>query len=104
MEPIYPFIFLDAIHYKIKEDGRIINHAAYVILGIIVEGNKDTLGIWIGENESSRFWLGILNDLKQRGVQDVLLFCVDWLTGFKEASISQSRNTALYYSSNPQLF
>ena len=85
LEPIYPFIFMDAIHYKIKEDGRIINRAAYVVLGVTVDGSKDILGIWIGENESSKFWLGVLNDLKQRGVQDVLLFCVDGLTGLKEA-------------------
>lgn len=85
LEAIYPFIFMDAIHYKIKEDGRIINRAAYVVVGITVDGSKDILGIWIGENESSKFWLGVLNDLKQRGVQDVLLFCVDGLTGLKEA-------------------
>lgn len=85
LEPIYPFIFMDAIHYKIKEDGRIINRAAYVVIGVTVDGSKDILGIWIGENESSKFWLGVLNDLKQRGVQDVLLFCVDGLTGLKEA-------------------
>ena len=85
LEPIYPFIFMDAIHYKVREDGRIINRAAYVVVGVTVYGSKDILGIWIGENESSKFWLGVLNDLKQRGVQDVLLFCVDGLTGLKEA-------------------
>ena len=85
LESVYPFIFMDAIHYKIKEDGRILNRAAYVVLGVTVEGSKDILGIWIGENESSKFWLGVLTDLKNRGVQDVLLFCVDGLTGLKEA-------------------
>ncbi len=85
LNPIYPFVFMDAIHYKVKEDGRIINRAAYVILGVTLEGTKDILSITIGANESSKFWLGMLNDLKNRGVQDVLFFCVDGLTGFKEA-------------------
>jgi len=85
LEPVYPFVFMDAIHYKIREDGRILNRAAYVVLGVTLEGNKDILSISIGANESSKFWLGILNDLKNRGVQDVLFFCVDGLTGFKEA-------------------
>jgi transposase-like protein len=85
LEGIYSFVFMDAIHYKIKEDGRIVNRAAYVVLGVTVDGSKDILGIWIGDNESSKFWLGVLNDLKNRGVQDVLIFCVDGLTGLKEA-------------------
>jgi transposase-like protein len=85
LEATYPFIFMDAIHYKIRDDGHILNRAAYVVLGVTADGNKDILGIWIGENESSKFWLGIMNDLKNRGVQDVLLFCVDGLTGLKEA-------------------
>jgi len=76
---------MDAIHYKIKDEGRIVNKAAYVVLGINIEGYKDVLGIWIGESESSKFWLGVLNDLKTRGVEEVLLFCVDGLTGLKEA-------------------
>jgi len=85
LEKIYPFIFMNAIHYKIKDEGRIVNKAAYVVLGINIEGYKDVLGIWIGESESSKFWLGVLNDLKTRGVEEVLLFCVDGLTGLKEA-------------------
>lgn len=76
---------MDAIHYKIREDGRILNRAAYVVLGVTLEGNKDILSITIGANESSKFWLGMLNDLKNRGVQDVLFFCVDGLSGFREA-------------------
>ena len=85
LEKIYPFIFMDAIHYKIKDKGKIVNKAAYVVLGINIEGYKDVLGIWIGESESSKFWLGVLNDLKTRGVEEVLLFCVDGLAGLKEA-------------------
>lgn len=85
LNPMYPFVFMDAIHYKIKEDGRIVNRAAYVVLGVTLDGEKDILSITIGANESSKFWLGMLNDLKNRGVADVLFFCVDGLSGFKEA-------------------
>lgn len=88
LNPVYPFVFMDAIHYKIKEDGRIINRAAYIILGVTLDGTKDILSITIGANESSKFWLGMLNDLKNRGVMDVLFFCVDGLSGFKEAIYS----------------
>ena len=85
LKSVYPFIFMDAIHYKVREDGQIKNKAAYVVLGVDLDGFKDILGIWIGENESSKFWLGILNDLKNRGLEDVLIFCVDGLSGLKEA-------------------
>lgn len=81
----YPFIFMDAIHYKVRDDGKILNRAAYIVLGVTLDGLKDILSITIGANESSKFWLGMLNDLKNRGVQDVLYFCVDGLSGFKEA-------------------
>jgi len=85
LESVYPFVFMDAIHYKVKENHQYITKAAYVVLGVNMEGNKDILGVWIGENESSKFWLSVLNDLKNRGVRDVYLFCVDGLTGFREA-------------------
>lgn len=85
LDPIYPFVFMDAIHYKVREDGRILNRAAYVVLGVTLDGTKDILSINIGANESSKFWLGMLNDLKNRGVSEVLFFCVDGLSGFKEA-------------------
>lgn len=85
LNQVYPFIFMDAIHFKIREDGRILNRAAYVVLGVTLDGTKDILSISIGANESSKFWLGMLNDLKNRGVLDVLFFCVDGLPGFKEA-------------------
>lgn len=85
LERVYPFIFLDAIHYKIRDNGHIVNKAAYVVLGVNADGYKDILGIWIGEHESSKFWLGVLNDLKNRGIEDVILFCTDGLTGIKEA-------------------
>ncbi|MBV1820518.1 IS256 family transposase, partial [Bacteroidales bacterium MSK.15.36] len=77
LKPIYPFVFMDAIHYKVREDGQIKNKAAYVVLGVDLDGFKDILGIWIGESESSKFWLGVLNELKNRGLEDVLIFSVD---------------------------
>ena len=85
LESVYPFVFMDAIHYKVKENHQYITKAAYVVLGITMEGSKDILGIWIGEHESSKFWLNVLTELKSRGVRDVYLFCVDGLTGFREA-------------------
>lgn len=85
LDPIYPFIFLDAIHYKVRDNNQVINKAAYVVVGVTIDGYKDVLGIWIGENETSKFWLAVLNELKNRGVKDVLVFCVDGLNGFKEA-------------------
>ncbi len=76
---------MDAIHYKVREDKQIVCKAAYVVVGVNLDGYKEVLGIWIGANESSKFWLSVLNDLKNRGVQNVLIFCVDGLKGFKEA-------------------
>lgn len=85
LENTYSFIFMDAIHYKVREDKQIIVKAAYVVIGVNIDGEKEVLGIWIGANESSKFWLSVLNDLKNRGIQNVLIFCVDGLNGFKEA-------------------
>ena len=85
LNPVYPFVFMDCIHYKVREDGRILSRAAYIVLGVTVDGHKEILSITVGANESSKFWLGMLNGLKNRGVKDVLFFCVDGLAGFKEA-------------------
>ncbi len=85
LDAVYPFVFMDAIHYKVKENHQYITKAAYVVLGIQMDGRKDILGVWIGENESAKFWLTVMNDLKNRGVRDVYVFCVDGLTGFREA-------------------
>lgn len=85
LEKKYSFVFMDAIHYKVREDKHIVIKAAYVVIGVDLDGYKEVLGIWIGANESSKFWLSVLNDLKNRGVEDVLIFCVDGLNGFKEA-------------------
>ena len=68
LNPIYPFVFMDCIHYKVREDGRILSRAAYIVLGVTLDGYKDILSITVGANETSKFWLGMLNDLKNRGV------------------------------------
>ena len=85
LERVYPIVYLDAIHFKVRQDSRIINKAAYSVMGINMAGQKDVLGIWIGENESASFWLGVCNDLKSRGVEDILIACKDGLSGFSEA-------------------
>ena len=85
LDAVYPFIFMDAIHYKVKENHWYITKAAYVVLGIQMDGCKDILGVWIGENESTKFWLSVMNGLKNCGVKDIYVFCVDGLIGFREA-------------------
>lgn len=85
LQGVYAIVFLDAIHFKVRQDGMIQNKAAYMAIGVDMDGNKDVLGMWIGETESSKFWLSVLNELKNRGVQDILIVCVDNLTGFSEA-------------------
>jgi transposase-like protein len=82
---VYALLFLDAIHYKVRHEGRIVSKAAYVVIGVDLEGMKEVLGIWIGEAESAKFWLSVLSEIKSRGTADVLLCCVDNLTGFSEA-------------------
>ena len=85
LDAVYPVVYLDAIHLKIRTSGRVTNRAVYLALGINLEGNKELLGLWIGEAEGSKFWLGILNELQNRGVQDILIAAVDGLKGFPDA-------------------
>lgn len=85
LSEVYLIMYLDAIHYKVREDGRIVTKAAYTVLGIDATGHKDLLGIWIGGNEGANFWLAVLTELRNRGVQDILIACVDGLKGFPEA-------------------
>ncbi len=85
LESVYPIVFIDAVHFSVRQDNQVVKKAAYIVLGIDTEGTKDILGIWVGENESAKFWLGTLNDLKGRGVKDILIICSDGLTGIKEA-------------------
>lgn len=111
LDDIYPVMFIDAVHFSVREDNRIKKLAAYVILAITSEGKKDVMSLQIGENESSKYWLGVLNDLKNRGVKDVMVICADGLTGIKEAItaafpdteyqrciVHQVRNTLKYVS------
>ncbi len=83
LDEVYPVIFIDAIHYSVREDGIIRKLAAYVVLGINSEGQKEVITIEVGENESSKYWLSVLNSLKNRGVRDILIICADGLTGDK---------------------
>jgi transposase-like protein len=85
LEKIYPIIFMDATVLKIRVDRVVKNIACYIMLGVTLEGKKEIIGIWIGENETSKYWLTVLNDIKKRGVQDVLIFAIDGLNGFNEA-------------------
>ena len=111
LSEVYPVVFIDAIHYSVRDNGVIRKLAAYVILGINPEGHKEVLTIQIGENESSKYWLSVLNELKNRGVKDILILCADGLSGMKEAIaaaypqteyqrciVHQVRNTLKYVS------
>jgi len=85
LDKIYPIVYLDALVIKVKEDKRVVNKAFYLALGVNIEGEKDLLGIWISQNEGAKFWLNVLNEIKNRGAEDILIACVDGLTGFPEA-------------------
>lgn len=111
LEEIYAVVFMDAIHFHVRSEGRIVKKAVYIAIGIGMNGLKDVLGMWIGENESAKFWLSVLNGLKNRGVEDILIACVDGLTGFpaaieavypkteiQQCIIHQIRNTTKYVS------
>jgi putative transposase len=115
LEAVYPLVWLDAIHYKIKENGRYIQKAVYTILGLNIEGKKELLGLYLSETEGARYWLNVLTDLHNRGVKDILIACVDGLTGFPEAIgsiyphtevqlciIHQIRNSIKYVASKNQ--
>jgi len=95
LQRIYAIVFLDAIHFKVRQDGVIQNKAAHMAVGVDLDGNKDVLGMRVGENESSKFWLLVLNELRNRGVQDILIASVDNLTGFTEAIQSSFPKTEI---------
>ena len=111
LDEIYAVVFLDAIHYHVRNEGRIVKQAVYIAIGIGMDGRKDVLGMYVGQNESAKFWLSILNGLKNRGVNDILIACVDGLTGFpqgieavypqteiQQCIIHQIRNTTKFVS------
>ena len=85
LEAVYPFVFLDAIHYKVREEGKYISKAFYTVLGVRVDGKKEILGLYLNQSEGAKFWLQVLTDLSNRGVEDILIASVDGLKGFPEA-------------------
>ena len=111
LESIYAVVFMDAIHYHVRSEGQIVKKAVYIAIGINLEGRKDVLGMWVGENESAKYWATVLSSLKNRGVNDILIACTDNLTGFSNAInavfpqtdiqnciIHQLRNSSKYVS------
>lgn len=115
LEKVYPFVWMDAIHFKVREEGKVRSKAAYTILGLDQRGMKDVLGIYLGESEGARFWLQVLTDLSNRGVQDILIASIDNLKGFSEAVesifpdtevqlciVHQVRNSLKYVASKDQ--
>ena len=93
LDEMYPILYIDAIHYSVRDNGIIKKLAAYVILGITTAGKKEVLSIHVGTNESAKYWLSVLNELKNRGVKDILIICADGLTGIKEAITAAYPNT-----------
>ena len=111
LEEIYAVVFMDAIHFHVRSEGQIVKKAVYIAIGINMNGLKEVLGMWVGENESAKFWLSVMNGLKNRGLQDILIACVDGLTGFptaieavypkteiQQCVIHQIRNTTRFVS------
>src|SRR5260370_9195075 len=85
LEPMYPVVFFDALRVKIRDEGSVKNKAVYLALGIGRDGTKDVLGIWIQQSEGAKFWMAVMNELKNRGIQDILIAVIDGLKGFPEA-------------------
>ena len=85
VESIYAVVFLDAIHYHVRSEGQIVKKAVYITIGLDLDGRKDVLGMWVGENESAKFWATVLNGLRNRGVENIFIACTDNLTGFDTA-------------------
>ena len=115
LDEVYPIVFMDAVHFKVREENKIVTKAIYVALGITMDGMKDVIGLWIGENEGAKFWLKVCTELKNRGVKDILIACVDGLKGFPDAIktvfpetavqlciIHQIRNSFKYIASKDQ--
>ena len=115
LDPVYPIVWLDAIHYKIKENGRFVTKAVYTILALNIQGKKELLGLYLSDAEGAHYWLSVLTDLQNRGVTDILIACVDGLKGFPEAIetiypnteiqkciIHQIRNSMKYVASKNQ--
>lgn len=95
LDPIYPIVYLDCLVVKIRDNMRVINKSIYLALGVNMEGKKELLGLWLSDNEGAKFWLSVLTELKNRGVQDILIACVDGLKGFPEAIAAQYPETSI---------
>ncbi len=115
LNEIYPIVYMDAMHFKVRDDNKIVSKAAYICMALDMQGKKDILGIWIGESEGAKFWLSVCNDLKNRGLNDILIACMDGLKGLPEAIktvypdvniqtciVHQIRNSFKYISSKDQ--
>lgn len=115
LDPVYPIVYMDALYFKIKEEHKIVNKAAYVCMALDMKGYKDILGIWIGEQEGAKFWLSVCNDLKNRGIKDIIIACMDGLKGLPDAIkvvfpevniqncvVHQIRNSLRYIASKDQ--
>lgn len=115
LNEIYPIVYMDAMHFKVRDDNKIVSKAAYICMALDMQGKKDILGIWIGESEGAKFWLSVCNDLKNRGLDDILIACMDGLKGLPEAIktvypdvniqtciVHQIRNSFKYISSKDQ--
>lgn len=102
LEEIYAVVFMDAIHYHVRNEGRIVKRAVYIAIGIDMKGRKDVLGMYVGQNESAKFWLSILNGLKNRGVENILIACVDGLTGFPQAIEAVFPDTEIQQCIDPE--
>src|SRR5271154_5781236 len=115
LESVYCIVWMDAMHYKVKDEGKVVSRAVYHILGINTEGRKDLLGMYVSESEGANFWLSVLSDLRTRGVEDILIVCIDNLKGFAEAIqstfpkaevqsciVHQIRNSLKYIASKDQ--
>ena len=115
LNEIYPIVYMDAMHFKVRDDNKIVSKAAYICMALDMKGKKDILGIWIGESEGAKFWLSVCNDLKNRGVDDILIACMDGLKGLPEAIktvypdvsiqtciVHQIRNSLKYIASKDQ--
>ena len=115
LDEIYPIVYMDAMHFKVRDDNKIVSKAAYICMALDMKGKKDILGIWIGESEGVKFWLSVCNDLKNRGVEDILISCMDGLKGLPEAIktvypdvsiqtciVHQIRNSLKYIASKDQ--
>lgn len=95
LDSVYPIVFMDVVHFKVREENKIVSKAIYVALGITMDGMKDVIGMWIGENEGAKFWFKVCTELKNRGVKDILIACVDGLKGFPDAIKSVFPDTAV---------